>query len=227
MRKSIWLLIVTLASPSLGCVPMQLQTPTTLVPTNPLTPPTQGPEVPREMNDEAKRVAEVGQKLLAANPNLQLKPTFVFLCQPGVEIFHQGNQAVMITDGLAKQCTSEEQLAALLSLELARMVVERTTAEQFTPRNADTPPPMDVRIHDYNGAYGSDDGCQLALLAKWEAGERQRFSRRLSPELLAQQYLAKANYPGRALDEVAPLLKSAEGQTQLEKQFTNAKPKQY
>ena len=58
-------------------------------------------------------------------------------------------------------------------------------------------------------------------------GKRQRFSKRLSPELLAQQYLAKANYPGRALDEVAPLLKSARRQTQLEKQFTNAKPKQY
>jgi predicted Zn-dependent protease len=227
MRSSIWLLLVCLANTSLGCLPLEMQKPTTLVPTNPLTPTTQGPEVAKEMSDEARRVVEVGQKLLAANPNLQIKPTFMLLGKPEVEIFHQGNQAVMITEGLVKQCTSEGQLAAVLSMELARMVVERLTIDQFSPRNADTPPPMDLRIHDYSGAYGSDDGAQLALLAKWEAGERERFRKRLSPELLAQQYLAKANYPGAALEEVAPLLKSAEGQTRLETQFTNAKPKQY
>lgn len=227
MKKFQGLILVCWVGGLSGCLPTQMSS-TPLVPTNALTSTAQGPEISRELSADARKVIEVGQKLLAANENLTVKPAFILVGKPELEVFHQGNQSILITEGLVQKCTSEDQLAAVLSNELARMVVDQQTKEQFTVRNADLPPPIDLHIgNDFSGPNGMSDGTQQANLARFELEQRKRFAQRLKPDQLALQYLSKANYSRNALEEVTPLLKTASGNIQLEKQFNNNVLKQF
>src|SRR5947209_17219340 len=73
----------------------------------------------------AAKVDTIGHQIVKANPRLGLQPTFATLGAPQPEIFHRGKDAVVITEALAKQCTTDGQLAAVLCQELALMVAER------------------------------------------------------------------------------------------------------
>src|SRR5690348_16093736 len=57
--------------------------------------------------EAAKRVGVVGQKLLVANPQVGFRPLFRTVGMPHPEIFHRGSTEVIVTEGLAKQCSDE------------------------------------------------------------------------------------------------------------------------
>src|SRR5258708_7197900 len=75
--------------------------------------------------ETAVRVAQVGAKMVEANKGLSVRPRFTTIGAPTEEIFHRGTREVFITEGLAKKCKTDGQLAALLALELGRIVSER------------------------------------------------------------------------------------------------------
>lgn len=219
MRRRLPFIVVLLAS---GCVPTEPGT--TQVGFNPFGNPPPPPQqrtvnyspAPSEM---CERVDFVGRTLLAANP-IGLKPYFATIGSPSVEIFHVDTSVVYVTAGLVNKCASEADLAAVLSLELGKMVAEREAMTPRQTRQPDVLPPIHMPIG--NDRYpGNTDLTHLAEQGKHELAHPRK-PRRLpppDPAVLARTYLEKAGYPKEQLDVVAPLLRTAEQNVDLERQF--------
>lgn len=172
--------------------------------------------------EAAARVDGLGRQILAANPQVGARPLFHTIGAPQPEIFHRGTADVWITEGLVRRCTSDGQLAALLCLELGKMVAEREAATPASVRNATRLPPIDVsggRI----GAAEPADMTRMAELARYDK-ERQRERHPAlppDPKVLARTYLVASGYRASDLDAAAPLLRAAEQEGGLERQITS------
>src|SRR5262245_3137518 len=60
------------------------------------------------------RVNEMGQRILAANPQIGMRPVILTVGSEQPEIFHRGTGQIIITEGLMKLCTTDRFLAAVL-----------------------------------------------------------------------------------------------------------------
>ena len=132
--------------------------------------------------ETATRVNRVGQAVVTANAQLGMKPTFITIGAPQSEIFHQGTTSVTVTEGLVKQCTEDRQLAAVLSLELGKMVSEREARASLRHTR---PEAMNVSVGNDYSTRGSADKTELA--------ERLPSRRRPAPR---QRPVAAARSPG-------------------------------
>lgn len=180
--------------------------------------------------EAAQRVDMLGRKLVAANQQAGLgRPLFRTIGAPQQEIFHRGMQEVDITEGLVRQCTSDAQLAAVLCLELGKMVAERELTEGPALRTQERRPPMDAPVgNDVGGTFGAPDGTHLAELGMYERDQRKSggsYAPNLAPTPppdpaeLARIYLKKGGYSDKDLDSVSSLLAAAAQNTTFE---TNA-----
>src|ERR1700693_1608785 len=148
--------------------------------------------------ETAARVDLLGRKIVAANPQLGLRPLFRTVGAPQPELFHRGTVEVDITEGLVSQCQTEGQLAAILCYELGRMVSERGALAGPKARTPDREPPMEVRVgNDGSSAMGSPDLTSLAEKAKYDRPRRGPDAAPLlppDPRVLAISYLVKAQF---------------------------------
>jgi hypothetical protein len=178
----------------------------------------------------ATRVLQVGQKILAANKEAGLRPMLLTIGSPTPEVFHRGTSALFVTEGLTNLCQTEEQLAAVLALEMGRMVAEREALAVPSTRRPELEPPTAPRVgNDYGGTFGPSDGTRLAELAKFEqAGGRPSGAPAPplppppKPETLACRYLEKAGYKAKDLDSAEPVLRAARANVALERQLAGA-----
>jgi hypothetical protein len=222
----LWLPLVLLAG---GCLPGTGGT--TLVPTSPF-PAGQMPNLPAtltaspELENEGKRVALLGQQLLDANPKLSVKPRFLLIGAPSAEVFHRGGDDVVISEGLLRKCKNDGQLAAVLALELGKVVSEQEAAKKFRSPLPDRGPPPDVPVgNDYHGPFGPDDGTRAQELGRYEQERQQRRALDVPPpEALARAYLRKAGFADADLAEATPLLRAARDNVTLEKQLAGPRP---
>lgn len=158
-----------------------------------------------------QRVQEVGRKLAVANPQLGFKPAFQVTGDAGPRIAHRGEQEIVISEGLVRQCQSEGQLAGVLSWELARMAGERQARiAQLTAASSREPPP-EVRIGPDGGTFGEADQIRKAELAKLGMDRRRPKDKDTpppapDPQLLARQFLTQAGYAEADLDAALPLI---------------------
>jgi hypothetical protein len=228
MSRHVWPLWLSLVLPAAGCFS---DGPQKLVSTNPFgtTPakgaPTQVMYAPAT-EEAGKRVGLIGEKLLAANRQTSIHPVFQTIGSSQPEVFHRDVTAVYITEGLVRECKTDGQLAAVLAVELGKMVSEREALARPASRMPDRWSPMEVRVgNDVGGTFGAADGTHLAEVAK---AQRQRGGASdappppPSPEVLARCYLCKAGYSPDELSDVTPLLRKAEGNYALEKQLKAA-----
>jgi hypothetical protein len=178
--------------------------------------------------EAAARVDQVGRKILAANPQVGVKPLFRTIGAPQPEIFHRGTLEVIVTEGLVQQCPDEGRLAAVLCHELGRMVAERELLAGPQTRTPPREPPMDVRVgNDYAGSLGAPDQTHLAemeLAKNGREGRRPASTPPPDPQALARTYLTKAGYLESDLDGVAALLREAERHGTFERQLTAPTP---
>jgi len=176
--------------------------------------------------EAATRVSVLGQKILAANPQMGIHPLFATIGSPSSEIFHQGTSTVTITEGLIKQCNSDSQLAAVLCHELGKMMAEREMAAAAEKRRPPRYAPMDVPVgNDLAGPLGAADRTDLADRLKVE----RDFAAATpvngpDPRALAQTYLVKTGFTAADLDAVTPLLRLTEKNTRLETQVNGVAP---
>jgi hypothetical protein len=171
----------------------------------------------------AQRVATIGQKLVEANPKMGMQPMFRTVGSPQQEIFHRGTSELVVTEGVVDKCTTDGQLAAVLALELGKMVSEREALVAPRMRTMEREPPIDVRVgNDYSGANGAMDMTRRAELAPYERDRNRREEPPPpppDPRALAKLYLMKANIPASELDGAAPILRAAGQNGALEKQL--------
>jgi hypothetical protein len=171
--------------------------------------------------ETARRVLTVGGKILVANRALGLQPRFITIGQGKEELFHQGTHDVFITESLVRRCETDGQLAAVLCCELGRIIAER--AEHADPLaradEKETPPDLPVGT-DSGGAFGSPDGTRHMELAKLENARRKAEHPLPNPDAVARECLQRAGYNPAELDAVASLLRSADKNNAMERQFT-------
>jgi predicted Zn-dependent protease len=176
------------------------------------------------MKESSERVVQVGQRLILANPQIGLRPLFITVGVPHPEIFHKGGSLggcqVIVSEGMVRLCPSDAELAAVLALELGKIVSERVALTSPAARQGnDRPPPSESIGSDSGGTFGSSDGTRMMELAQYEARRRERAAKSGPPEpkALAQMYLAKAGYEPATLDKLQPLLRRAEDHFEMEK----------
>jgi hypothetical protein len=211
---------------ALGCLPQGGDTP--LVPSNPFVsdppaPPARSSCAPATA-EAATRVALVGQKLVAANPQVGLHPLFRTIGAAPPEVFHRGTGELLITEGLVKQCT-EGQLVAVLAQELGKMASEREAQDGAQADAPEREPPPALFIGaDATSSRGPADLTRQAELAPYERDRKRRFSSAPQPpddpEALGRSLLLKAGYADADLQAAKPLLKAAAENMTLEKQLT-------
>lgn len=200
-----------------------------LVSPNPFTGPTQVTRAqttfPQANIESAARVDQLGRKILAANPQIGLRPFFCAIGSQNEEVFHQGTSKLIVTEGLVKKCKSDADLAAVLCRELGKMVSEREALASPAMRTAGRLPPIQVEVgRDVGGSFRTDDGTELAELARYEKRGGKPASLPPDPGVLARIYLKKAGYPEGALDEAAPVFKCADKNSEWEKQMNSGGP---
>ncbi len=209
-----------------GCLTGTPESPTALVPADPFgrspVPPPSRSQFAPASTEASLRVDWLGREILAANPQLGLKPLFATFGAPQAEVFHQGQRMVHITEGLVRQCQTDAELAALLSYELAKMVVEREALAGPEIRHPEKRPPITVPIGNA-GHASSPDLTPLAELARFEKENPRhpRHSPRPDPTALARTYLENAGFKKEDLDAAAPLFQAAERNCAFEKQFNS------
>jgi hypothetical protein len=216
---------------AVGCVPLQILDPsfldsgTPVVPSSPFgasapVPPATTVNYPPASTELSLHVDAIGRAILKANKDVALEPLFASLTFPQAEIFHRGTNLVYVTDSLVKQCKTDAELAAVLALELAKMVAEREALAAPRARNPQGGPPPEVLIG--NAAQpGPFDAARMAELARYDK-QRREAAKVLpppDPDKLAARYLEKAGYPANSLEAVQPLLQLAETNYTLEKQI--------
>lgn len=181
----------------------------------------------------AARVDSMGRRILATNPQIGMQPQFLAIGAAGLEIFHPDLSKVVITEGLVKQCTSDGQLAALLCVELGKMVSEREALAGPKTHAPEREPPMEVRVGSDN-AFSAGAADQTYLAERWKFDRDRDRPRKTTaspspalppdPQGLANQYLTKTGFPPADLDAVAPLLKAASQNSAFEKQMNPPGP---
>jgi len=176
------------------------------------------PNLPAANSEIAARVDFVGKKILAANPKAGFAPVFATIGSPSVEIFHIDFTQVCVTEGLVKKCKGEEELAAILAQELGRMAIEKATRQAYA--NPDRP--LAAMTVGNDKTFDGFDPTTWAQIGKQE-NDRNRLSRP-NPQQSARTFLEKAGYPGSSLDGVQPLLREADRNCALERQFKGLPP---
>jgi predicted Zn-dependent protease len=170
------------------------------------------------------RVDKIGRELVAANDRIAPRPLFGTIGAAQSEIFHIGTDVVYVTEGLVKQCKSNAELAAILAVELGKIVAEREaragsgTAERMPP----------IRMPVGNNVQGRDsDLTAVAELGRFEQNNpkaSQRSLPRPDPMKLARGYLEQAGYQPTDLDAVSSLLQEADKNVALERHFKGELP---
>jgi len=229
-RFVVFLLLFSVA----GCNPMQLfdgDKTTSMVANNPFgaepPPPAQTKANYAPASQEVSlRVDKVGRDILAANPQIGLKPLFGTIGAEQPEVFHVDSSLIYVTEGLVKQCPSNPELAAVLSVELGKMVAEREARTSPDVSNPDKLPP--IRVSVGNNSQGKEtDFTTLSEMGRFEKANPKVASRNLprpDPMKLARGYLEKAGYQATDLDAVSPVLEAADKNIALERHFKGALP---
>jgi hypothetical protein len=226
-----WLLVVSVLL-ACGCVPLDvfqhdetaMVTPSQFNTAAPLPPPTYTVKSSPSSPEAAITVDRVGQQILTANKQLGIRPMFVTIGAGDPEIFHQRTGAVFITESLVRQCKNEGQLAALLSLEIGKMISERETL--INPQWRDPPKPLPIAVTTGNAAqYTGMDQLYDAEVAKLDADRRRPTKKFVppDPQVLAARYLQAAGFDSQELTATAPLVEAADKNYVMEKQINGAR----
>jgi hypothetical protein len=171
-----------------------------------------------------KRVAVMGQRIVAMNPDITLRPRFIAIGVPEPEVFHVGAADLYVTEGLVTRCTTDGQLAAVLCQELGKMVTEREILTTPAVRSNHREPPPELPVgRDSGGLWGGGDPTRYVEMAQHE---RQRPRKDdvppPDPQILARGYIQKTGYTLDDLDAAAPLLREAEAKgTYYKKMMAN------
>jgi hypothetical protein len=153
------------------------------------------------------RVDRVVRQVLAANNDIGLRPRFATDGAPQVEVTYPDRNDVHLTEGLVKRCATDGQLAAVICMELGKLVAERE-ALASPGRNTWTSPPLEVPIGNAS-QFNAPDQTHLVELARYEQERKARKRIALDPRALARQYLERAGFAATELDAATAALRPA------------------
>lgn len=170
---------------------------------------------PRDLR-AAARLDAVGRQILATNPLLPTAPAFCFVGSAGKELFHQNAEAVFVSEGLITACATDDELAALLCTEVARIAVEYRNLARLGLPEPDTTLP---------GARNPDDE-EPELGGAQSVGQGNDFKKKakLLPSSSATDFAKElhrnAGYQPESFGKISSLLSEADKTHSIAKQFS-------
>jgi hypothetical protein len=175
----------------------------------------------------AERVETIGRKIIAQNTFTGLDPLFHTIGVPESVLFHRGPDELVISEGLAKQCKTESELAAVLCSELGQMAAERKAAKRVgSDRDSFPEVGLPGGGPGMSGGGTPDDPGRAAERAYQERRPKPASSGGVpdDPAKLAREFMRGAGYDPAELDRVAPLLKQSDRGAILRKQLSGSAP---
>jgi hypothetical protein len=165
--------------------------------------------------EAATRVDSLGRAIVARNPKAGVRPIFQTVGSPTPESFHRGTADIIITQKLVEMCPTDAELAAVLCLELGKMIAEGEALAVQSGRHAPLAPldpglPKEVTF----------DAFKQLELAKYERERGVGPTGVPDPEDLARMYLQQAGYPAESLDQIKAQRRAADRNSRLENQMT-------
>lgn len=179
------------------------------------TPPTvagkvvETPTVSQASAETAERVDEVGTDLLTATP-LGI-PDINFYCIGGKEpeLFHTDPKTLYISEGLVARCRTDDELAAVLALEMGQMTAE---FRKGVRKQVKEPMPKVASAPKYDGTTDIDPSRDAYLVhydrLKQSPADKQNWPT-VDPQEIATELLRNAGREPKLLAEVAPLVRDA------------------
>jgi len=163
----------------------------------------------------AARVDGLGRRILNANPEIGIRPLMTAVGKKEVGVFHHGTSGVFVTEGLADQCRTDDELAAVLCVEIGRMIAEREAKIAPSLREYREERPDLPRMTDTLGASHTADQTDVAELAQFEKNRTDRGRGSMpppppDPRVLARRYMKQAGFDSEALARIEPLLRSSD-----------------
>lgn len=158
----------------------------------------------------AKRTLGIAQKIYDANTQMPVQPTILTIGRPEKAIFHEGHgglngSRIYITEGLINACKTDDQLAAVLCVQLGKIMAERAERSGANIEDKGRLSIEERLSRESDRGFGSADGTRMMEIAKRQQLARQR-KLKADPTQCAETYLRRANYPVQALLEVSAML---------------------
>lgn len=167
----------------------------------------------------AARLDKVGKQILSTNPFLATAPAFCFVGSKEPEMFHQNAEAVFVSEGLIQACRSEDELAGMLCVELAKITVEYRNLGRMGLAEPDTSlPGPKVEIDPEEADLGGGNTVGQSS----EPTKRLKALPQTNVMVLAAELHKNASYKPEAFDSIKPLLLKAENSSNTAKQLSGS-----
>ena len=163
---------------------------------------------PAARPETSERVHELGEALVGQNPFLGVSPVFYVVGRKEPEIHHPDASGVLVTEGLVDACRTDDELSAVLALELGKMSAEVRVAKRMRLSDA----PMTPAGSAANGSPGSGpDDVQLRTEAIFQAATPAKPGPKKPPAgedaaAIAAEILQNANVDRKHLDAARTLV---------------------
>ncbi len=165
------------------------------------------PQLPEASVAVAARVDQVGRQLIGQNPFLGVEPTFHTYGRKEPEITHPTLDGVMVTEGLVLRCETDDELAAVLAIELSKMAAERRAADRLKVERLPHLPDAGATSL---GPDPTQTGTQ-AMIDKASAARNRTKPLHDGTHTRPEEILEGAGFDPKALDAVVGLVREAEG----------------
>lgn len=160
----------------------------------------------------ATRVHAIGASVVAANSNdFPTKPIFFTAGLAEPMLFSKKDGQVVISEGLVNRCTTDEELAAVLAIELGRITAKEQ--QESNNRNDNDIPPAPRLTSDIVGSGMAPDMTRMAeegYMNRQSNARRRREPIKVDPSVHARSIMKKAGYDPAVLETVEPWIKEAE-----------------
>ena len=153
---------------------------------------------PAARPESSARVHELGEALLAQSPFLGVEPVFYVVGRPEPEVHHADGLGLLVTQGLVDACKTDEELTAVLALELGKMSAEARSAKRL---GVDAAPDVGRGSSANGSAGGGPDDVQLRNEAIYQQVTKKRAKAEPAQDALAiaEQIADNAALPRAAL----------------------------
>jgi hypothetical protein len=167
------------------------------------------PPLSQASGEAAERVDHVGSDLLTATPLGIPDIDFLTVGSADVELFHRDVKTLYISDSLVNRCKTDDELAAVLALEIGQMTAEfRRGVRKQSPE----PMPSVASAPKFDGTTDTDPS-RAVYLAQYERAKQSPAERKnwptVDPQEIAEELLRNAGREPKLLTQVAPLVREA------------------
>jgi predicted Zn-dependent protease len=167
------------------------------------------PPISQASGETAERVDHVGTDLVAATALGIPDVDFYTVGSAEPELFHRDTKLLYISEGLANRCKTDDELAAVLAIEVGRMTAE---FRRGLRKQVKEPIPAVASAPKFDGSTDLDPARDV-YLAQYDQARQAPAAKKdwatTDPHEIAVELLRNAGREPKLLDQVAPLVKAA------------------